>query len=100
MESVEIKGLEFLNEEEKHELNKEIETYKEKLRWKTKSDFVLKFVIKEYSQKADDFIFLTDGMSRKCKHGCQNLAMFCGCHVTQLTDWQTDLGVMAHSFCA
>jgi hypothetical protein len=54
MEGIEIKGIELLNEEQKWEFNKEIEKYKEKLKWKTKSDFVLKFVIKEYSHKADD----------------------------------------------
>ena len=54
MEDVEIKGIELLNDGEKWELNKEIEIYRGKIKWKTKSDFVLKIVIKEYSKKAED----------------------------------------------
>jgi ribosome-associated translation inhibitor RaiA len=54
MDGLEIKGIEFLNEEEKHELNKEIEIYKEKLKWKTKSNFKLKLAIKIHSKKSDD----------------------------------------------
>ncbi len=54
MDGLEIKGIDLLNEEQKWEFNKEIEKYKEKLKWKTKSDFVLKFVIKESSFKSDD----------------------------------------------
>ena len=54
MEGLEIKGIELLSESEKHELNKEVEKYAEKIKWKTKSDFVLKLVIKIHSKKADD----------------------------------------------
>jgi len=54
MENIELKGLEFLSETERWELGKEIETYKEKLKWKTKSDFILKLVVKEYSKKPED----------------------------------------------
>jgi len=54
MEGIELKGIEMLTEEEKHELEKEIETYKEKIKWKTKSDFILKLVFKEYSKKKSD----------------------------------------------
>lgn len=54
MGEVEIQGLGLLNEEEKWKLYREIETYKEKLKWKTKSDFTLKLVIKEYSKKVED----------------------------------------------
>ena len=54
MDGLEIRGIELLTEEEKWELNKEIEVYKEKLRWKTKSDFVLKLVIKVYSSNKGD----------------------------------------------
>lgn len=54
MNGVEIRGIEFLNEEQKHELNKELEKYSEKIKWKTKSDFIIKLVIKEYAHKADD----------------------------------------------
>ena len=54
MESIELNGIEYLSEEERFEFNKELEIYKEKLRWKTKSDFILKIVIKIHSKKADD----------------------------------------------
>ena len=54
MEGIEIKGIELLSEEEKWELNKELETYKEKLKRKTKSDFILKLVIKVYSHNKGD----------------------------------------------
>ncbi len=54
MENIELKGIELLSEEERFELNKVIDNYKEKLKWKTKSDFVLKLVIKEYSNKIED----------------------------------------------
>ena len=54
MEGLEIKGIELLSEEEKWELNKEVESYVEKIKWKTKSDFILKLVVKVYSKKADD----------------------------------------------
>ena len=54
MEGVEIRGIEQLSEEEKLELNKEIESHKEKIRWKTKSDFILKFVIKEHSHNKEE----------------------------------------------
>lgn len=54
MDGLEIKGIDLLNEEQKWEFNKEIEKYKEKLKWKTKSDFVLKIVIKEYAHKGED----------------------------------------------
>jgi hypothetical protein len=54
MDGIEIRGIEFLNESQKQELDKETAKYKEKLKWKTKSDFVLKLVIKEYAHKAED----------------------------------------------
>jgi len=54
MDGVEIKGSELLTDSEKWELNKEIETYSEKIKWKTKSEFVLKLVIKEHSKKPSD----------------------------------------------
>jgi hypothetical protein len=54
MENIEIKGLELLSEEEKFNLNKQIESYKEKIKWKTKSEFVLKLAIKIHSKKAED----------------------------------------------
>lgn len=54
MDGLEIKGLELLSEAEKVELNKEINTYSEKLKWKTKTDFKLKLVIKIHSKKAED----------------------------------------------
>lgn len=54
MEGIEIKGIEFLNDAEKFELNKEVAKYSEKIKWKTKSDFILKLVIKIGSKKADD----------------------------------------------
>jgi len=54
MENIEIKGSELLSEEERWEFNKLLETYKEKLKWKTKSDFILKIVIKIHSKKAED----------------------------------------------
>jgi len=54
MEGIEIKGLELLSETEKESLNKIIEKYKEKIKWKTKTDFILKMVIKQYSQDSSD----------------------------------------------
>jgi len=54
MEGIETKGLELLSESEKFELNKEIQTYKEKIKWKTKSDFVLKIAVKVHSKKSED----------------------------------------------
>jgi hypothetical protein len=54
MDGVEIRGIELLSEEDKWELNKEIEKYQEKIKWKTKSDFILKLVIKEYNHKSED----------------------------------------------
>ncbi len=54
MDGIEIKGIEFLSDDEKWELNKEIETYKEKLKWKTKSEFKLKVAVKIHSKRADD----------------------------------------------
>jgi hypothetical protein len=54
MDGIEIKGIELLTEEQKWAFSKEIEKYKEKLKWKTKSDFILKIVLKEYAHKADD----------------------------------------------
>jgi ribosome-associated translation inhibitor RaiA len=54
MESIEIKGFENLSEAEKQELNKEIETYKDKIKWKTKSDFVLKLAIKSYNKNPEN----------------------------------------------
>ena len=54
MESIEIKGIEGLSEAEKQELNKEIETYKEKIKWKTKSDFVLKLDIRSYNKSPEN----------------------------------------------
>lgn len=54
MESIEIKGIEGLSESEKQELNKEIETYKEKIKWKTKSDFVLKLDIRSYNKSPEN----------------------------------------------
>ena len=43
-----------MDEPERFELNKMVENYKEKIKWKTKSDFILKIVIKTHSKKADD----------------------------------------------
>jgi ribosome-associated translation inhibitor RaiA len=54
MDGLEIKGIEFLSEPEKYELNKEIEKYSEKIKWKTKSEFILKLAIKANSKKAED----------------------------------------------
>jgi len=54
MEEVKIKGVEILNQAEKDSLNQIIEKYKEKIKWKTKSDFILKLVIKEYSHDSSD----------------------------------------------
>lgn len=54
MDGFEIKGVELLNDSQKIELNKELEAYSEKLKWKTKSDFSLKLVIKEGSVKSGD----------------------------------------------
>ncbi len=54
MERIEIKGIEGLSESEKQELNKEIETYKDKIKWKTKSDFVLKLVLKSYNKSPEN----------------------------------------------
>jgi len=54
MEGIELKGLELLSESEKFELNKQVESYKEKIKWKTKSDFILKIAIKVHSKKAED----------------------------------------------
>ena len=51
MEGIEIKGIELLNDAEKNELDKEVTKYSEKIKWKTKSDFVLKLVIKTNSKK-------------------------------------------------
>ena len=54
MDGIEIKGIEVLSENEKFELNKLINSYKEKLKWKTKSDYKLKLAVKIHSKKADD----------------------------------------------
>jgi hypothetical protein len=54
MESIELKGVEQLDEHEKFELNKLVDSYKEKLKWKTKSDYVLKIVVKKYSLNKGD----------------------------------------------
>lgn len=54
MDGIELRGTEELSDEEKWELNKEVESNKEKIRWKTKSDFVLKIVVKVYSHKKGD----------------------------------------------
>jgi len=54
MDGIEKKGIELLSEEEKHELDREIEAYSEKLKWKTKSDFKLKLAIKIHSKKGED----------------------------------------------
>ena len=54
MENLEIRGIELLTDAEKFELNKEIENYGEKLRWKTKSDFAIDLQIKIHSKKKDD----------------------------------------------
>lgn len=54
MDGIELKGIELLSEEEKWELNKQVESYKEKIKWKTKSDFILKIAIKIHSKKSED----------------------------------------------
>ncbi len=54
MEEIQIKGIETLSDAEKEALNGIIEKYKEKIKWKTKTDFSLKIIIKEYSYKKDD----------------------------------------------
>ena len=54
MESIELRGVEQLSENERFELNKLIDSYREKLKWKTKSDYVLKVVVKKYSKNKGD----------------------------------------------
>ena len=54
MENIEVKGGEQLNENEKFELNKLIDAYDEKLKRKTKSEYVLKLGVKKYSNKKNE----------------------------------------------
>jgi len=54
MEGLELKGFEALSESDRFEFNKEVENYKEKIKWKTKSDFKLKISVKIHSKKAED----------------------------------------------
>ncbi len=54
MKDIEIKGFESLSEAEKNELNKEIDGYKDKIKWKTKSEFSLKLTIKSYNKNPEN----------------------------------------------
>jgi|SRR3989338_7570842 len=54
MDGLEIKGIELLDDAEKLELDKEVKRYSEKIKWKTKSDFILKLVIKVYSRDKEN----------------------------------------------
>jgi hypothetical protein len=54
MDGIEIKGIEQLNENEKFELNKLVEAYKDKLKRKTKSEYSLKLTLKKYTKGRED----------------------------------------------
>ncbi len=54
MESLEIKGIDQLNENEKFELNKLLENYKEKIKRKTKTEYSLKLALKKYMKGRED----------------------------------------------
>ena len=54
MDGIEIKGLEQLNEEEKFELNKLIDSYKDKIKRKTKSEYSMKITLRKYTKGRED----------------------------------------------
>ena len=47
-EQIQIKGIELLSEQEKKEINYILEKSYEKLKWKIKSEFILKLTLKEH----------------------------------------------------
>lgn len=53
MENINTKGLESLNENERFEVNKILTNSYEKLKRKTKTDFILKLVIKDFLKSGD-----------------------------------------------
>ena len=54
MEGVTIKGSELLSNQESEDLNKLIEHYKDKLKWKTKSEFSLAITIKVHNKNPEN----------------------------------------------
>lgn len=54
MKDFEVKGTENLNENERFELNRLLDNYDEKIKRKTKSEYVLKLTVKKYSKNKED----------------------------------------------
>jgi hypothetical protein len=54
MKQATIKGSELLSNQEAEELNKLIEHYREKIKWKTKSDFSLNITIKVHNKNPEN----------------------------------------------
>jgi hypothetical protein len=54
MDGIELKGLEQLNETEKTELTKIVDSYKDKLKRKTRSEYSMKITLKKYMKGRED----------------------------------------------
>jgi hypothetical protein len=56
MENIQIKGIERLDEAEKSEVSRILESSYEKIKYKTKTDFILKISIKIYSKDKENLV--------------------------------------------
>lgn len=54
MEPIQIKGIELLSEQEKKDANMILQKAYEKLKWKIKSEFILKLTVKEHFLEKDN----------------------------------------------